>query len=212
MVFHVCFLGVFFRDLPPQCHLASTSQASRCWKILPCSQTAQPTASPCIGHPDLSTCAAATCDVHRWVFFFVISSWMFFNMRRKWQQLCWEWWEWWILWFYGNILKLEHVCHLVVYWRRTMTRNLHTKSIIFKHHVGRWVCAQKLFWGKEYRETWLNAPCHYWKHLSPVVFSHQQDMMQYSVLWLEHGNWKNPSFINSSLSFPSWTCTFYTLR
>lgn len=90
---------------------------------------------------------------------------------------------------FWNLNMFVYVCHLVVYWRRTMTRNLHTKSITFKHHVGRWVCAQKLFWGKEYRETWLNAPCHYWKQFSPVVFSYQQDMMQCSVLWLEHGTW-----------------------
>ena len=34
--------------------------------------------------------------------------------------------------------------------------------------------------------------------------------MQYIVLWLEHGTWKNPSVINSSFSSPSWTCTFLT--
>ena len=82
----------------------------------------------------------------------------FFSMRT-WQQLCWECWEWWI---YGYILKLEHVCHLVVYCRRTMTFCLYISNSSFSSSMSvvESVCAQfvfrKIIWGTSIKVSWMH--------------------------------------------------------
>lgn len=63
---------------------------------------------------------------------------------------------------YGYILKLEHVCHLVVYCRRTMTFCLYISNSSFSSSMSvvESVCAQfvfrKIIWGTSIKVSWMH--------------------------------------------------------